>query len=253
MPSLPYALQLYSVRDHMEEDPKGTLLKVKEAGYDNVELAGTCGLSAAEFKALLDEAGLAPTSMHVGYEELTGNLDGLIEDAKTFGIRYVIMPWLGGEACPDKDAWLLAIKQMDAAGARLREQGLQLCYHNHDHEFERFDGEYIFDMIYANSSPENLAAELDTCWSDFGGADTLALMKAYGTRVPLLHVKDYVRGDDGGIVFKELGRGCMDWDPIFEAAKGCKVQWYVVEQDDWEGDSLESAAISAQFMAAHQA
>ena len=253
MPSLPYALQLYSVRDYMEQDPKATLPKIKEMGYDHVELAGTYGQSAAEFKALLDATGLKPISMHCGYEELAGNLDKVIQDAKTLGIQYVVVPWLGSEVCPDKEAWLIAIQHMDKAGAQLRREELQLCYHNHDHEFERFDGQYIFDMIYSNTSPENLAVELDTCWSTFGGADTLALMKAYGTRVPLLHVKDYVRGDDDSAVFKELGRGCMNWDPIFEAAKACNVQWYVVEQDETDGDSLESAAISAQFMAKRQA
>ena len=254
MAKLPYALQLYTVRDELEKNAAATLHKVKEMGYDYVELAGTAGLSAAEFKALLDEAGLTPISVHAGYERIAAGLDEVAAEAKHFGLEYVVVPWLGGEACPDKEAWLTAIRQMDAAGARLRSDGIQLCYHNHAHEFEQFEGVYIFDLIYENSAPEHLASELDTCWSEVGGADTVALMKKYGNRIPLLHVKDYERSQTGDVVFRELGQGCMVWEPIFQAAKACEVAWYIVEQDAHfaAGGSLESAAISASFMAARE-
>jgi len=252
MSKIPFALQLYSVRDHLEKNPEAALHRVKAAGYDYVELAGTAGLTAAAFNALLENAGLRPVSLHAGYDVLVGDFDKLLADLKTLDLHFAVVPWVGIDMCPDKEAWLTAARQMDAAGARLREHGIQLCYHNHAHEFERLDGKYILDLIYENSASANLAAELDTCWADVGGADTVALMRQYGTRIPLLHIKDYVRSETGEVVFKEVGHGCMAWDPIFDAAKACNVAWYVVEQDTCEGDSLDSARISAAFMAQRQ-
>ncbi len=253
MTKLPFALQLYTVRDHLEQDPPATLKRVKEIGYDYVETAGFAGRTAAEFKILLAGAGLTPVSAHVGFEQLMGDLDAVIAQARALGVHYTVVSSLGAPLCVDKPTWLAAIRKMDAAGARLRQEGIQLCYHNHAHEFERLDGEYIFDIIYANSAAQNVAIQLDTCWADVGGADTLALMRKYGHRIVLLHAKDYVRDAAGQVVFKELGRGGLSWDPIFDAAKTCHVAWYIVEQDMWEGDSLESARISAEFMALRRA
>ncbi|HEX73391.1 MAG TPA: sugar phosphate isomerase/epimerase [Candidatus Hydrogenedentes bacterium] len=251
MAMLPFALQLYSVRDHLERDSEGALAKVKAMGYDHVEIAGTSGKSADEYKAMLDRIGLNPISMHVGYDALTGNLDAVIADLRTFGLHFAVVPWLGPPFCPDKAGWIAAAEAMDAAGARLREEGIRLCYHNHAHEFERIDGEYILDLIFNHTKPENLASQLDTCWAHVGGANPLTMMQKYCGRVPLLHIKDYTgtRDAEGRVTFVEVGCGCMNWDPIFDAAASCGVEWLIVEQDESQGDSLESAAISARFMA----
>jgi len=247
MGKLPYALQLYSVRDHLEQDPAGTLFKVKAAGYDYVEMAGLCGLSAQEFKAALDAAKLTAVSMHTGYERFAGDVEDVLEEARVFGLEYVVAPWVGGPEYSDRAAWLGVAKVLEEAGARLRTAGVRLCYHNHAHEFERLGGEYIFDLLYDNTAPEHLAVELDTCWARVGGADPVALIRKYQGRMPLLHVKDYVPGNPPR--FTEAGKGCMDWDAIFKAARQAGVAWYVVEQDDnFTVDSLESVRISAAFM-----
>jgi sugar phosphate isomerase/epimerase len=246
MTVLPIALQLYTVRDHMERDPGGTLRRVRMMGYENVELAGLAGCSAAEMKALLDESGLSSVSAHFGYEEFTADLDGVIEKLRDLGLQYAVVPWLGGEACPDRGAWIRAAQRMDSAGARLRESGIQLCYHNHAHEFEKLDGEYIFDIIFENSDPENLAVQLDTCWASAGGMDVPALLKKYSGRVPLLHIKDYKPGNPP--VLTEAGSGCMDWDAVLPAGRAAGARWCIVEQDDWEQDSLESARQSLEFL-----
>ncbi len=247
MASFPFALQLYSVRDYLEKDVAAALRQVKGVGYDYVELAGLYDRTAAEFKVLLDEAGLTAVSMHVGYDEVFADVEAAIENAKTLQLNFIVVPWMGGEEFPDKATWLDAIEKMDAAGARIREAGLQLCYHNHEHEFETLDGDVIFDLIYGRTAPENLAAELDTCWTTVGGADTPALIRKFGKRAPLLHIKDYVPGKDP--IFTEVGSGCMDIAAVLQAGKEIGAQWYIVEQDESEGDSMESVKISAGFMA----
>jgi len=247
MGSLPYALQLYTVRDHLDRDLAGTLKQVKAMGYDYVELAGLAGRTAREWRELLDELGLAAVSSHVGYAEVTGDVDAAVTDANLLGLKYIVVPYLGADMAPDKAAWLTCARKLDAAGAKIREAGLQLCYHNHAHEFERYDGEYIFDLLYRETKPEHLAAEIDTYWVQYGGADPVATIRRYAGRCPLLHIKDMTAEEPR--TFAEVGKGIMDWPAIFAAGKEAGAEWYIVEQDTCAGDSLESARISAEFMA----
>ncbi len=247
----PYGLQLYSVRDKFEGNVAGALDAVKAAGFDCVELAGTCGLAPGALRAMLDAAGLRAVSMHYGYTELIGDPGAAAGMAETFGIVDVVVPWLGPDLCPDHDAWVAAARAMDAAGALLRARGIQLSYHNHSHEFQMLGGGTIFDLIYANSAPGHLALQLDTCWSTVGGADTVALLARYAGRVAMVHVKDYRAGaGSAGPVLTELGRGIMDWSSVLPAAKAAGARWFIVEQDESQGDSMESAAVNAAFMAA---
>jgi len=246
MGSLPFALQLYTVRDHLEQDVPGTLQRVREIGYEHVELAGTHGLTPAEFKAALDAAGLHPISAHMGYEEITGEPQAVAEAAQTLGVDHVVVPCIDGAHTPDKEGWLTCARAMDAAGAQLREAGLNLAYHNHAHEFETYDGATVYDLIMGTAAPEHLAAEIDTFWVQYAGLDPVRLVEQYRDRCPLLHVKDM--RDAEPKAFAEMGAGILDWPAIFEAAAD-GVAWYIVEQDTCPGDSLESAAVSAAFMA----
>ncbi len=247
----PYALQLYSVRDKFEKDVAGALEGVKAAGFDRVELAGTYGLAPEKLQAMLGRAGLQAVSMHVPCAELVGDPVAAADAADVFGLVDAVVPWLGGDTCTNRSEWVAAARAMDAAGAKLRERGVRLAYHNHAHEFVEIDGGTIFDLIFANSAPEHLALQLDTCWSTVGGADTPALLARYAGRVAQVHVKDcraWVPGADP--VLTELGRGIMDWNTVLPAAKAAGARWFIVEQDESETDSMESAAVNAAFMAA---
>jgi len=246
MTPLPFGLQLYTVRDHAEQDLAGTLARVKAMGYDRVELAGTYGLSAAEMKARLNDAGLTPVCAHVPYTELGDGTAKVTTDCHALGLRLVCVPWLGGDMCPDKAAWIACARVMDTAGARLRAEGIQLCYHNHAHEFAPIDGETPFDLIFNTAAPENLHAEIDTYWVQYGGADPVALIKQFAGRCPIIHIKDMTAAEPR--TFTEVGRGVMDWPPIFAAARRSGVRWLIAEQDECAGDSLESAAISAAYL-----
>ena len=244
MGSLPFALQLYTVRDALQENPERTLRAVKEMGYDHVELAGTAGLPPEAFKKMLDETGLKPVSTHTSLEELGRNPSSTIEYCRTFGVCFAVV----GAGEPDKEAWLAAAKKMDEGGARLQEAGVQLCYHNHSHEFRLFDGETAMDLLFDHTAPEHLAAELDLFWVAHAGVDVVSVLRKYAGRCPLLHVKDMA---PAGVkpIFANLGSGTMDWPPIIEAAREAGAQWYIVEQDDCPGDPLESARAGAEFMA----
>ncbi len=173
----------------------------------------------------------------------------MLEALRVFGLSYAVVPWVGTEMCPDRAAWLTAASKLDEVGAAMREQGVCLCYHNHDHEFRtRYDGQEVFDLLYANTAPEHLAVQLDAGWARVAGKAPAEIIRRYGGRVPLLHIKDFK--SDNPPVVTEIGKGIVDWDPVFQAGREVGVDWYIVEQDESETDSLESAAENARYMAA---
>jgi len=245
MARLPFALQLYTVRDHMAKDIPSTLRRVKGARYDFVELAGTGSCSPAEWKKLLVETRLTAVSNHFGLEEVTSRPATVVETCKTLGLRYAVVPHANAE---DRQGWIAIAHALDKAGQFLREAGIRLCYHNHAHEFRQLEGKPALDWLFDNARPENLAAEIDTFWVQYGGSDPVEIIRKYRDRCPLLHVKDMAPEGEKPI-FADLGTGTMDWPRIFQAANGADIAWYIVEQDECRGDSLESARVSAQFMA----
>ncbi len=243
--AIPFALQLYTVRDHLEKDFLQTLKRVKAAGYDFVETAGFEGHTPAEARALMQSAGLTPISAHAGYEDTIERPGAVIELAGALDVAYVATGtfFQGGGTRED---WVNAGKVLDAAGAELRQAGIQLCYHNHAHEFVKFEGEYAYDLMMAETDPANLQAQIDTYWVKDAGLDPVVVINQYAGRCPLLHIKDMTSGTPH--TFAEVGNGIIDWPPIFEAGKDAGAKWFIVEQDACSADSLESARLSAEYM-----
>jgi sugar phosphate isomerase/epimerase len=245
MTRIPYALQLYTVRDHLQINPASTLRKVKGAGYDYVELADTAGLEPVLFKKLLADAGLKPVSAHVPYANIVENTRKAADYARLFGIDYLIVPILDPAMTPDRAGWLACGKALGRASAELKAAGITLGYHNHAREFTPVDGVYPIDLLLEGAAPQTLALELDTYWIKYAGADPAAELEKRGANCPLLHIKDMAPQTRA---FAEIGRGVLDWDQIFETGKGAGVKWFIVEQDTCPGDSIESARISALYL-----
>ncbi len=250
MNPVPFALQLYSVRDVLEKDLRGGLRQVKAAGYDCVETAGTYGMDAPGFRSLLDECGLRAISAHMDLETVTRRTPEAIAQAHALGVRYVVMPWTDPALMTDMAAWEDCGHALDAAGASFRQAGIRLGYHNHEHEFVRLGGQYALDILMDAALPEHLFAQIDCYWASYGHADPAALIRRYKGRCPLLHVKDMAAGEERDVI--ELGNGIIDWRRVFAAGVEAGTEWYVVEQDHSRIGSMESAAISATFMARQQ-
>jgi sugar phosphate isomerase/epimerase len=106
------------------------------------------------------------------------------------------------------------------------------------------DGEYGLDILYANSDPRWVQAELDTYWIQHGGENPTAYIKKYEGRAPLIHIKDMA--NDAGRSFAEVGAGILDWPSIFHAAEAGGAVAYIVEQDTCPGDPLDSIRISIE-------
>ena len=242
MPDLPIALQMYTVRDDAARDFAGTLRRVAEIGYRSVELAGYGDLTAAELRKVLDDLGLRVAGSHAGIDALETSLERVIEDNRVLGNQYVVCPYLPAERRQDASAYREVANALTEIGARLKQAGLQFAYHNHDFEFQWFDGASGYDIMMESSDPDLVQIELDTFWVKRAGQDPAAYLRKYAGRVPLIHLKDMTEGPNP--TFAEVGEGTMDFQAIFAEAETAGAQFYVVEQDVCQRPPLESVRIS---------
>ncbi|TDF96632.1 sugar phosphate isomerase/epimerase family protein [Paenibacillus piri] len=242
-------LQLYTVRDDMAKDFRGTLRRVAEMGYEGVEFAGYGGLSAEELKDLLQELNLKAIGAHVSLANMKADLNKEIAYLQTIGAPYLICPYIAAEDRQDVEAWKSLFAYFAQAGQQVKDQGLQFAYHNHAFEFEmKTDGQYIFDALYASASPEALQVELDAGWVQYAGLDTLQYIANYKGRLPLLHLKDFKGTVNGLINTVELGHGEIDLPSVIQAGSDAGVEWIIVEQDRCANPPLESVATSYNWL-----
>ena len=246
MRNIPVALQLYTLREELEKDFTGTLEKVAALGYQGVEFAGFGPLSPEEVKALCDRLDLKPVAAHVPLQRLREELDTVIKELKTVGIGYCVCPYL----MPDQRSeahYQALIPFLNETGMRLNQEGITLCYHNHDFELERLeDGRMALEAIYADTPADVLQAELDVYWLKKAGEDPAAWLKQYAGRSPLVHLKDMTADEEQ--FFAELGTGSVDLEAILHLGEEAGVMWWIVEQDASRIGAFESVNISLDYL-----
>lgn len=267
MINFPIALQLYSVRDDLAADFEGTLKKVKELGYDGVEFAGLCGNSPATVKELCEKYGLTPISAHVPFVDMIANPD-IINDYKEIGCAYVVIPYLTEEYRPGCPKFNEVIEGAKMLAVKAEQAGLKLCYHNHDFEFVKVDGEYAIDILY-REVPQ-LSPQFDTCWVNVGGENPAEYIRKYAGREEILHLKDFVGGKSenmyaligideneekdtaGKFELRPVGKGVQNFPEILKAAEEVGIKWVVVEQDNPSMGltPLECAKTSIEYLKA---
>lgn len=270
--SLPIALQLYSVRQDLDKDFEQVIKKVKEYGYDGVELASLHGKEPEYVKKLLSDTGLTPISAHVPLDSMLKDPDGVFGTYAFIGCKYVAVPYLPEERRPGKPLFDKTLEQMEQLGKKAKEAGLQLLYHNHDFEFVKIGDRLGLDVIYETIPAGLLQTQIDTCWVKVAGQDPAEYIRKYKGRAPVVHLKDFYKqetdkdilmyeligikgkdhkpSDKKAFGFMPLGFGQQDIPEILEASKEAGASWVVVEQDEpQEGrTALECARLSIKYL-----
>jgi sugar phosphate isomerase/epimerase len=237
----PVGIQLYTVNTPMQEDAPGTLKQLRDIGFAQVESAGFGKRSAKQFRGLLDDAGLVCPSAHLPFD--VDNLGATFEDAHALGAAYATSGSLL-QAASSKPAMSLDDAKRTAEltnriGAAAKRAGLQYVYHNHDFEFADHGGVVGYDVLLRECDPELVKFEIDCGWMIFAGRNPIDYFKKYPNRFPMIHVKDFLpaqgKGANAGGAASmrgaELGRGVVDYKPIFAAAEKAGLQHYFVEQE----------------------
>ncbi|MEW6126989.1 MAG: sugar phosphate isomerase/epimerase [Acidobacteriota bacterium] len=231
-------VQLYSFRNQIKTDLPGTLAKIKAMGLTQIESYPHGLVSAAEFRAMLDKAGLTCVSTHADYHELGKDLDGVAKEAKTLGAKYVIVAWIPHGNTFTLDDCNRAIANFNDWGARLAKHGLRFAYHTHGYEFQPHAGGTLLDKMIAETNPKYVAFQMDVFWVAQPGQNPVALLKKYPKRFELLHLKDMKAGTpknfsggapaDSDVV---LGTGEIDIAGVVRAARKLGIRYHILEDE----------------------
>ena len=246
-------IQLYSVRDEMKKDPLGTLKKVAEMGYKNVEHANYVegkfyGYAPKEFRKVLDDLGLAMPSGHTVMggqhwdatkNDFTDVWKKTVEDAALLGQKYVVSPWLDVSLRKNFDDCKRFMEVFNKSGELCKKSGMKFGYHNHDFEFSlRLTSVKVYDIIMQNTDPNLVAQQLDIGNMYNGGGRAVDLLKQYPGRFELMHVKDEIKGEKDKYESTILGTGIIGVAEVLKLAdKSGGTTQYIIEQESYQGKS----------------
>jgi sugar phosphate isomerase/epimerase len=249
------AAQLYTVRQFAKTAPElaTSLKKVSEIGYTAVQVSGIGPIPDADVKKMTDDLGLKIVITHIPQDKLWNDIDAVIEQHKLWDCKNVAIGSMPNEYRVDEAGYHRFAKEASQVGEKLAAAGLTFSYHNHSFEFVRFGERTGLDIIYQESDPRYLMAEIDTYWVQHGGSDPAAWIRRMKNRMPVVHFKDMViQMEPTGAkqIMAEIGEGNLNWPAIIAACQEAGVQWYAVEQDVCQRDPFESLKISYQNLKA---
>lgn len=250
-------VQLYTLRNEISKDPKGTLEKVAALGYKQVETYGYgdrkwWGLSPTELSGVLNNHGLTSPSGHTFPGSMflkAGWEDGwktAVEDSRSIGQEFITIPWLEEAYRNSADNYKKIAEGLNKAGEIAKAHGSKLAYHNHDFEFAAVDGTTGFDLLTKNTDPTLVFFELDLYWAVKGGLDPIKLFKQHKGRIAMWHVKDMDNTDKK--FFTEVGSGVIDFKSIFNKANTSGMKYFFVEQDVCPGSPFDSIKKSIDYL-----
>jgi sugar phosphate isomerase/epimerase len=244
-------LQLYSVRDDMTKDPKGSLEKLSKMGYVYVEHANYVnrkfyGFSAQEFRKILDDLGLKMISGHTvmgkqhwddAKKDFSDSWKYTVDDAAVLGQKWVISPSMDNSMRKNYDDFKKYMDIFNKSGELCQKQGMRFGYHNHDFEFsEKLNGEKLFDIMMKSLNPKLVAMQLDIGNLYNGGAVALDVMNQYPGRFEIIHVKDEIAAKGGNEKYEStiLGEGIVNTKRVVDLARDKGgTTCYIIEQESY--------------------
>lgn len=235
------SVQLYTLREALAEDQAGTLARLADAGFTQVEpfgIASTSGLGED-----LAAAGLTAPTAHQGFIG-QGTIGDVADTAAALGIRTVIDPFVAPERWTRAEDIEETARSLNEAVPIAAERGITVGYHNHAHELEHVVGGVSALEYFAGLLDPAVILEIDTYWAAVGGVDPVTLLQRLGDRVAAIHVKD-------GPVTPEtsdqvaVGQGALDIPAILAAAPDAL---RVIELDDSRGDRFQAVVDSRAYL-----
>lgn len=241
-----YGVQLYTFRDAMAKDAKGTLEKIAAIGLKKIESARSkdghyYGLSPKEMKNTCDALGMKLTSGHVALDD---KFETTMQEAVESGQEYLIcssMPSRGQTV----DNYKAVAEQFNKAGEACNKLGLKFGYHNHAYEFEAENGEVLYDVLMDNTQADLVHMELDLGWVIVADKDPLDYFKKYPGRFPLWHLKDMNMTKKEST---EFGKGGLDISKMMANQEASGVRHIFIEQEEYASTPLESMTHNMKFL-----
>jgi sugar phosphate isomerase/epimerase len=240
-----YGCQLYSVRDMMTKDPKNTMAELAKMGYSYFESYSAdpfWGMAPKDAQKFLGDNDAKMISTHAGLDVTS---DAFFAKAAEGGLKYVLNPYIGPQK--DRDAWLEKADKFNKLGELAKKHGIQFGYHNHSYSFVTNNGLIGQKLLLENTDPNLVVFELDMCWSEAAGTDTIDHLDKYGNRYKLCHIKQ-LKSKTGQVQQTDLSLGVIDYKSIIAKAKSKGMECFLVEQEQYASSSMESMKLNAAFM-----
>ena len=247
-------IQLYSVRDDIKSDFKGTITKVAEAGYKGVEAADYnngkfYGLTPEEFKSEIEAVGMEVLSSHTGrplegiientnWDEVWAWWDAAIDAHKRAGMKFIVTPWMPTPTSLEELSQYC--DYYNQIGEKCNAAGIKFGYHNHNFEYKEIEDQIMYDYMLENTDPDKVFFQMDVYWTKQGGYDPVEYFNNYPNRFKLLHIKDE----------KELGGSdsVMDFDNLFKNIDQSGVEYLIVEVEHYNFEPFESIKMSIDYL-----
>lgn len=249
-------VQLYTLRSVLPEKPLETLKALEQMGFKEVEAVSN-GLD--KIWPALQQTSLKPVSIHIETALFTRSpekLPAALEDAKKKGFQYAVCPYIAPADRGGADVIRKLGDTLNKAGEFCNKAGLRLCYHNHAFEFAPAEGGTLLDVLMKTADPKLVGLELDIMWSQVAGVNPVDVLKKYGKRVALMHLKNVEKGTEQRFdervprtAFREVGEGSIDMAAVLKASQSAGVKHFFVEQDQTPGAPLDSLMKSYDYLA----
>lgn len=242
------AAQLYTVRDftNTDDEVKRTFAKIREIGYEAVQISGLKAYNPQNIARALKENGLTVCATHTPLDRITGETEAVIEEHKLFGAPYVGLGFFRGQSLEEYRGLL---ERLAPALEKIRAAGLRFLYHNHEHEFKKYGGVSPIADMRARTEAGKFDFLPDLYWVQTAGCSPVAFLKEFAGRTPVVHFKDMrVAPEAGKTNMAEIFKGNMDYESIYRACLELNVEWAAVEQDVCDGDPFESLKLSLANM-----
>lgn len=238
----PIGLQLYSLRREFQKDAEGALRKVTQLGYNAIETAGRYDWPTERWVSLLKETKLTVIAAHVGLDTFEKDFAGEVAFQKALGNHRIVIPWLA-DSYRTKKGYAVIAHELNTLAQKLKAEGMELYYHNHDFEFIKLaEGGCGYDILLHETDPALVRFEVDTYWVERGGLDSRDFITANAARIGLIHAKELRKRDLADV---PAGQGDVDFRAITALAK--KNNWPVVVEFEGEG-APEAVAASARYL-----
>lgn len=248
MEKIAIAAQLYTVREftRTEKEIAATLKRIKEIGYDCVQLSALGPCRPAFLAEQLEKYGLTVCATHTPFDRIVTDTDAVIAEHKLLGVRYVGLGFNRIGSVAEAQAFLGNILP---AAKKIAENGLRFIYHNHQWEFIRMEnGQTVMEYLLEHTTPELFGLLPDCYWLQVAGLDPADFLHRQAGRIDVIHLKDLcIDKESGAQRYAEIFEGNMDYRAIFSAAMEAGVRYAAVEQDECYGrDPFVSLMISRE-------
>jgi sugar phosphate isomerase/epimerase len=239
----PISLQLYTLRDLLNQDFEGTIRKVADMGFVGVETANMFGGSPASAARLFGELGLTVSGAHSPLP-LGDQKQEVIDTLGALHCERLIVAWQPPEKYKSLDGIKSICDTLNEGAAVARAHGLQVGYHNHWFEYQPVEDRIPVDVMLEHLDPD-VFFEVDTYWVQTAGQDPAEVVRQLGARAPLLHIKDGPCQLEAPMT--ALGEGVVDIPSVVAAGAG-STEWLVVELDQCATDMLEAVRKSSRYL-----